>query len=87
VGQSDAITVIQQGLITILTVAAPILVVGLVVGLVVSVIQAATQINEQSLGFILKIVAIFLIIILCGPWMLTQLMDFTKIIYDYMGAA
>jgi len=87
VGQSDAITVIQQGLITILTVAAPILVVGLAVGLVVSIIQAATQINEQSLGFILKIVAIFLIIILCGPWMLTQLMDFTKIIYEYMGAA
>lgn len=86
-GQSDAITVIQQGLITILTVAAPILVVGLAVGLVVSIIQAATQINEQSLGFILKIVAIFLIIILCGPWMLTQLMDFTKIIYEYMGAA
>lgn len=83
--QSDALTVIQQGLYTILMVSAPVLAVGLVVGVIVSIFQAATQINEQSLGFIPKIIAIFVSIIIFGPWMLNKLVDFTKTLYDYLG--
>ncbi|HBN84142.1 MAG TPA: flagellar biosynthetic protein FliQ [Clostridiales bacterium] len=86
-GQSDAVTIIQEALLTVIQVAAPVLAAGLFTGILVSIIQAATQVNEQSLGFIAKIVTIFLAIILFGPWMLNKLMDFTLTLYDYMSMA
>lgn len=60
-----------------LEVGLPILVVSLVVGLVVSILQAVTQLQEPTLTFIPKILAVFLVIALAGPWMLTTLTDFT----------
>lgn len=60
-----------------LKVAAPALLATLVVGLLVSIFQAATQINEQNLVFIPKIVAMAGAIILCGPWILRLLVNFT----------
>lgn len=84
-GQGDAVKILQEALYTILTVTAPVLSIGLIVGIIVSVIQAATQVNEQSLGFISKILAIFIALIIFGPWMLSKLTDFTKMLYDYMG--
>ncbi|MDD2430274.1 MAG: flagellar biosynthesis protein FliQ, partial [Firmicutes bacterium] len=56
--------------LTALSMAAPALIVGLIVGLVISVFQAATQIQEQTLTFVPKIVAILLTIVIFGPWML-----------------
>lgn len=84
-GQGDAVAIIKEALYTVLLVSAPVLISGLVVGLVVSLIQATTQINEQSLGFILKILAIFIALIVFGPWMLSKLSDFAKMIFDYMS--
>jgi flagellar biosynthetic protein FliQ len=49
-----------------------------VVGLIVSILQAATQINEMTLSFIPKMLAIFLTMMLLGPWMLTTLIDYTR---------
>lgn len=60
-----------------LKVAAPALLATLVVGLLVSVFQAATQINEQNLVFIPKIIAMAVAIIICGPWILRLLVNFT----------
>ncbi|MGI6561631.1 MAG: flagellar biosynthesis protein FliQ [Clostridia bacterium] len=85
-GQADAVTVIQQALLTVIEVAAPVLAAGLVIGIIVSIIQAATQVNEQSLGFITKIIAIFLALIFFGPWMINKLTDFTMKLYEYMAA-
>lgn len=59
-------------------VASPILLVTLVVGLIVSVFQAATQINDPSLSFIPKILAVLLTIALAGPWMLTVMTDYMR---------
>ena len=84
-GQGDAVAIIKEALYTVLTVAAPVLISALVIGLSVSIIQAATQINEQSLGFVLKILAIFIALIVFGPWMLTRLIDFASLIFDYMA--
>jgi len=56
----------------------PLLLVGLAVGLVVSLFQAVTQIQEQTLSFIPKIVGIGLVIVVLGPWMLNQLVDYTQ---------
>lgn len=63
--------------ITIL-VASPVLLVTLVVGLMVSVFQAATQINDPSLSFIPKILAVLLTFALAGPWMLTVMTDYMR---------
>ncbi|MEK0316027.1 flagellar biosynthesis protein FliQ [Cohnella sp. 56] len=67
-----------QALFTVLKVSAPMLVIGLVVGLLVSIFQATTQIQEQTLAFIPKIVAVFLAILLFGPWILNTMVDFTS---------
>ena len=67
----------KEALWTILLVGGPILAVSLVVGLVVSIFQAMTQIQEQTLTFIPKILAIMLVLLLFGPWMLRILTTFT----------
>lgn len=69
---------VQDGIITMLIVSAPMLVIGLIVGVVVSVFQATTQINEQTLVFVPKMISIFLTLILFGPWMLTRLTEYTN---------
>ena len=62
--------------------AAPLLVTALVVGLVVSVFQAATQINEMTLSFIPKLVAMFAVLVVAGPWMLASLVDYMQRLFS-----
>ena len=64
-----------------LMVAAPLLLVALIVGLIVSIFQAATQINEQTLSFIPKLVAVFVTLVLAGPWMITIMTDYMRTIF------
>lgn len=66
----------QDALLTVLLVAGPMLASGLVVGIAVSLFQATTQIQEQTLTFIPKILAVLAAIVLWGPWMLTVLLQF-----------
>ena len=61
-----------------LKVALPLLLVGLAVGLIISVFQAVTQIQEQTLTFIPKILASIVVLIVAGPWMLDQLLSYTR---------
>jgi flagellar biosynthetic protein FliQ len=68
----------QQALYLMLMVSAPLLLVVLVVGLVVSIFQAATQINEQTLSFVPKIVAAVGVLALAGPWMMTSLVEYLR---------
>ena len=67
----------QQALWVMFLVSLPLLGVALVVGLLVSLLQAATQLNEMTLSFVPKILAIGLSVVLAGPWMLHVMMDFT----------
>jgi len=83
--QAQIIKVIQDAVNTIMLVSAPMLIVAMVVGIVVSIFQATTQINEQTLAFVPKIIAIFLALLIFGGWMLTYLTDFTNRIYGYIG--
>jgi flagellar biosynthetic protein FliQ len=75
------VNLVQQALQTTILVAAPLLLAALVTGLIVSVFQAATQINEMTLSFIPKLLAIFAVTALAGPWMLGLLVDFTRRLY------
>ena len=61
-----------------IAVAAPLLLVALVTGLIISSLQAATQITEMTLSFIPKIIAVFVAIIVAGPWMLNLLLDYMR---------
>jgi flagellar biosynthetic protein FliQ len=75
------VNLVQQALQTTILVSAPLLLAALVTGLIVSVFQAATQINEMTLSFIPKLLAIFAVTALAGPWMLGLLVDFTRRLY------
>ena len=68
----------RQGIEVTLIIAAPILLTALIVGLVISIFQAATQINESTLQFVPKLVAMFVVLILLGPWMLQYLIDYIQ---------
>jgi len=68
----------QNSVFTILMVAGPLLMVALGVGLLVSIFQATTQIQEQTLAFIPKIIAVFVSLVIFGPWMLSVLLNFTQ---------
>ena len=80
-----AIDVLRRAIQTILMAAAPMLLVGMVIGLMVSIFQAATQINEQTLTFVPKIVAVFLTLLLTGPWLIKLLTTFTKGLFDIVA--
>jgi flagellar biosynthetic protein FliQ len=71
----------RQALMTVLLVSAPILILGLLTGLIVSIFQATTQINEQTLTFIPKIVVVLAAIVLFGPWMGRTMLDFATQIF------
>jgi flagellar biosynthetic protein FliQ len=84
VDQAEVITVMQDGVMTIITVSAPILIVAMVVGVIISIFQATTQINEQTLAFVPKIVAILVVLLVFAGMMLTNLTDFTHRMYGYV---
>ncbi len=75
------ISVAREAIWTVLIVSAPMLLIGMVVGLVISIIQATTQIHEQTLAFVPKIIAVLVSIVVFGPWMLhTTLYFFQKVL-------
>ncbi|WP_424192104.1 flagellar biosynthesis protein FliQ [Ampullimonas aquatilis] len=71
-------TVGQEALRMTLLLAAPLLIAALAVGLIISIFQAATQINEATLSFIPKVIAVFLVLLLVGPWMLQTMLDYMR---------
>ncbi|MCM0760180.1 MULTISPECIES: flagellar biosynthesis protein FliQ [Sporomusa] len=81
-----AIQLGRNALAMVMMVAAPMLVLGLLVGIMVSIFQATTQIQEQTLVFIPKIIAVFVAILVFGPWMLSILVDYTREIFMNLPA-
>ena len=72
----------RQALEVTLVLAAPMLLTALIVGLIISVFQAATQLNEATLQFVPKLVVMFLVIMLAGPWMLQYMMDYIQRLFE-----
>lgn len=69
-----------------LMIAAPMLLTALIIGLCVSIFQAATQINEATLSFIPKLVGVFLALSLAGPWMISIMMDYMRLMFASIPA-
>ena len=74
----EVLDVMYQTFQIALKLALPFLVVSMVVGVVIAIFQAATQINEQTLTFVPKLVAIFLAILLCGSWIMNNCVEFLQ---------
>jgi flagellar biosynthesis protein FliQ len=72
------VTTGRQALELMLIVSAPLLLVALVVGLIVSILQAVTQINEATLSFVPKIIALSVTLVIAGPWMLNLLVEYIQ---------
>jgi flagellar biosynthetic protein FliQ len=80
-GQDTVISLATQAMTLGVEVAGPIMLVGLAIGLIVSVFQAVTSIQEQSLSFIPKIIGAAAVIVILGPWMLGQLVQYAQNLY------
>jgi flagellar biosynthetic protein FliQ len=72
----------RQAVEVALLVSAPMLLAAVVTGLVISIFQAATQINEMTLSFVPKVVAMFITMVVAGPWLLTVMTDFIRRLFE-----
>ncbi len=80
VGQ--VVALMNGGIIQILLLSAPVLIIGTIVGLIVSILQATTQIQDQTISFVPKIVSIMAALIIFGPWMFTVIRTYTIGIFN-----
>lgn len=76
------ISIAERGIMAVLLISGPLLILALVVGLIISIFQATTQIQEQTLAFVPKIIAVLLGIVFFGPWMLSHLLSYTNEIFS-----
>ncbi|CAM3703781.1 flagellar biosynthesis protein FliQ [Mesobacillus zeae] len=79
------VSIAEQGIYTVLVVCGPLLAIALVVGLIVSIFQATTQIQEQTLAFVPKIVAVLIGIVFFGPWMLSHMLTYANDIFSNLN--
>ena len=80
----DAADIMRQGVGVALMLGAPVLLLSMAVGIVVAIFQAVTQIHEQSLSFILKLIVVVLVLLVGGGWMMETLMDFSRYLFTLM---
>ncbi|HVJ49553.1 flagellar biosynthesis protein FliQ [Desulfitobacterium sp.] len=83
--QGEVLYLAKEALGTAMLVGGPILLVSLLVGLLVSIFQAMTQIQEQTLSFIPKILAVIAVMLFLGPWMLTVLTTYTTNLFTQLA--
>ncbi|MBN9695663.1 MAG: flagellar biosynthesis protein FliQ [Zoogloea sp.] len=76
----------RQALELTLLISAPLFIAALATGLLISIFQAATQINEQTLSFVPKLIATFITLVLAGPWMITMMTDFIRRLFENIPA-
>ena len=82
--EADALDIVQYAIWTVLTASAPVVLVAMVVGIGIALIQALTQIQEITLTFVPKIVAIMLVVALTGPFIGAQISSFTNVIFEHI---
>ncbi|MEM1485270.1 flagellar biosynthesis protein FliQ [Oscillospiraceae bacterium PP1C4] len=83
--QGEVLGIFQEAILVAMKLSAPLLIVSIVIGLVVAIFQAATQIHEQTLTFVPKILAIALLLLILGSWMITLLSDFMQKLFALMA--
>ena len=81
---TDTMSMLNQAIALAIKLASPLLIASLAIGLLIAIIQAATQVNEQTMTFVPKLFLIALVLLAMGPWMLTNLSDFFIRIFELM---
>ena len=81
---ATTVDVFQEAILVIIRISGPILILCMLVGVVIALLQAVTQIHEQSLAFVLKLIVVIAILALGGGWMLGTLQDFARMIFEQM---
>ncbi|MDK2812925.1 MAG: flagellar biosynthesis protein FliQ [Clostridiales bacterium] len=84
--QGEVLNIFQQAILVTLKLAGPLLIVSIVIGLIIAVFQAATQIHEQTLTFVPKLLAIALMLLLLGSWMITTLSDLMQNLFGIISS-
>lgn len=79
------IDITRQTLLTVIKSAAPMLLVSMIVGLIISIFQTVTSIQEQTLTFVPKLLAIFLVLILAGNWIMRNIVNFMTMLIESIG--
>lgn len=82
--QTYFLQIMQESLLLVLLLSAPALGAAMIIGLVIGVLQAATQIQEQTLSFVPKIISVFAVLIIFGSWLLNTLVTFTTDLYNQL---
>jgi flagellar biosynthetic protein FliQ len=80
--QDTVVSLVVDAMALALKIAMPLLLAALVIGLAVSIFQAVTQIQEQTLSFIPKVIGIVLVVVVAGPWMLGEIVSYTQNLYE-----
>jgi flagellar biosynthetic protein FliQ len=78
--------ILRESVLVVLLISAPAMAAALLVGLVVSLLQATTQVQEQTLSYVPKLVAVFVTLAIAGPWMLRQVVSFTAVLLEGIPA-
>jgi len=82
---SDAIDLVREALLAAVVLALPMLAVGMLAGLVIGLIQALTQIQDQTVSFVPKIMAMAAVLIACLPWLMSRMVEFTRHVFEDAG--
>lgn len=76
--------ILREAVLVAIKLSAPILILSLVVGVIVAILQAVTQIHEQSISFIFKLIVVVAVLVIGGGWMLEVLQEYTMTLFSYM---
>jgi len=82
---SSAVDLVRETLVVAVIIATPMLVVGMGAGLVIGLIQALTQIQDQTVSFVPKILAMAGVMIVCLPWLVSRMLEFTRSVFENAG--
>lgn len=82
---SAAIDLAREALLVAVVLAAPMLLVGMAAGLAVGLIQALTQIQDQTVSFVPKLLAMAAVLVACLPWLMTRMLEFTRSVFENAG--
>jgi flagellar biosynthetic protein FliQ len=83
---ATAVDLCRETLISAVIIAAPVLLVGMAAGLLVGLMQALTQVQDQTVAFVPKILAMAAVLVICLPWLLTRMVDFTRVVFENAGS-
>jgi flagellar biosynthetic protein FliQ len=83
---ASAVDLCRATLMAAVVIAAPMLLVGMAAGLLVGLMQALTQIQDQTVAFVPKILAMVAVMIACLPWLVTRMVEFTRVVFENAGS-